>query len=168
MRKNNRLEQVLSTRRYLAGNRVTLSDVRVFPSLVRFDEVYNVYFKCNKKRLADYPNILNYVRDLYQSHPEGFAATTDMDHIRVRKMAEVVCCLLCLTSVDHASLSERKRCRVYSGYRAITQALGNFTFRQMCVYVLEYFIFLACFLFVLSCVHDLSYLLHTYMEHFTG
>lgn len=64
---------------------MTLSDVRVFPSLVRFDEVYNVYFKCNKKRLVDYPNILNYVRDLYQSYPEGFAATTDMDHIRVRK-----------------------------------------------------------------------------------
>ncbi|CAN0016142.1 unnamed protein product [Ectocarpus fasciculatus] len=77
-----KLEQVLSTRRYLAGDRVTLSDVRVFPSLVRFDEVYNVYFKCNKKRLVDYPNILNYVRDLYQSYPEGFASTTDMDHIR--------------------------------------------------------------------------------------
>lgn len=80
-----RLDQVLSTRRYLAGDRVTLSDVRVFPSLARFDEVYNVYFKCNKKRLVDYPNILNYVRDLYQSYPDGFAATTDMDHIRVRK-----------------------------------------------------------------------------------
>ncbi|CAM9382986.1 unnamed protein product [Pylaiella littoralis] len=77
-----KLENILSTRRYLAGDRVTLSDVRVFPSLVRFDEVYNVYFKCNKKRLVDYPNILNYVRDLYQSSPEGFASTTDMDHIR--------------------------------------------------------------------------------------
>eukprot|EP00903_Cladosiphon_okamuranus_P005623 g5592.t1 len=77
-----KLDQVLSTRRYLAGDRVTLSDVRVFPSLVRFDEVYNVYFKCNKKRLVDYPNILNYVRDLYQTYPDGFAATTDMDHIR--------------------------------------------------------------------------------------
>lgn len=79
-----RLEEVLSTRRYLAGDRMTLSDVRVFPSLVRFDEVYNVYFKCNKKRLADCPNILNYVRDLFQSFPEAFASTTDMDHIRVR------------------------------------------------------------------------------------
>nr|WEU39135.1 glutathione S-transferase [Saccharina japonica] len=76
------LEQVLSTRRYLAGDRVTLSDVRVFPSLVRFDEVYNVYFKCNKKRIADFPNILNYLRDLYQTYPEGFASTTEMDHIR--------------------------------------------------------------------------------------
>ena len=64
-----RLEEVLSTRRYLAGDRVTLSDVRVFPSLARFDEVYNVYFKCNKKRLADFPNILNYLRDLYQTYP---------------------------------------------------------------------------------------------------
>lgn len=64
---------------------MTLSDVRVFPSLARFDEVYNVYFKCNKKRLVDFPNVLNYVRDLYQSYPDGFAATTEMDHIRVRK-----------------------------------------------------------------------------------
>lgn len=80
-----RLEEVLSTRRYLAGDRVTLSDVRVFPSLVRFDEVYNVYFKCNRKRVADYPNILNYCRDLYQNFPEGFASTTEMDHIKVRE-----------------------------------------------------------------------------------
>lgn len=63
----------------------------MFPSLVRFDEVYNVYFKCNKNRLVDYPNILNYVRDLYQSHPDGFAATTDMDHIRVRRRGEGGC-----------------------------------------------------------------------------
>ncbi|CAN0220956.1 unnamed protein product [Ascophyllum nodosum] len=77
-----KLEEILSTRRYLAGDRVTLSDVRVFPSLVRFDEVYSVYFKCNKKRLVDYPNVLNYVRDLYQRYPVGFADTTNMDHIR--------------------------------------------------------------------------------------
>eukprot|EP00904_Undaria_pinnatifida_P001236 jgi/Undpi1/11112/HiC_scaffold_30.g13410.m1 len=77
-----KLEEVLSTRRYLAGDRVTLSDVRVFPSLVRFDEIYNVYFKCNKKRLVDFPNIVNYLRDLYQNYPEGFASTTEMDHIR--------------------------------------------------------------------------------------
>lgn len=84
-----RLEEVLSTRRYLAGDRVTLSDVRVFPSLARFDEVYNVYFKCNKKRLVDFPNILNYLRDLYQTYPEGFASTTEMDHIRVRTIFSV-------------------------------------------------------------------------------
>ncbi|CAM9605947.1 unnamed protein product, partial [Sphacelaria rigidula] len=77
-----RLEQLLATRRYLAGNRMSLSDVRVFPSLIRFDEVYSVYFKCNKKRIVDYPNILNYLRDLYQTFPEGFADTTQMDHIR--------------------------------------------------------------------------------------
>ncbi|CAM9607538.1 unnamed protein product [Sphacelaria rigidula] len=77
-----KLEQLLATRRYLAGNRMSMSDVRVFPSLIRFDEVYSVYFKCNKKRIVDYPNILNYVRDLYQTFPEGFADTTQMDHIR--------------------------------------------------------------------------------------
>lgn len=95
MAKKHRLDQVLSTRRYLAGDRVTLSDVRVFPSLVRFDEVYNVYFKCNKKRLVDYPNILHYVRDLYQSYPDGFAATTDMDHIKVRENGRGCKYLMC-------------------------------------------------------------------------
>ncbi|CAM9271386.1 unnamed protein product [Discosporangium mesarthrocarpum] len=76
-----RLEEILATRRYVAGDRVTLSDVRLFPTLVRFDEVYNVYFKCNVRRIIDYPNILNYVRDIYQNWP-GFRETTNMDHIK--------------------------------------------------------------------------------------
>ncbi|CAM9331532.1 unnamed protein product [Choristocarpus tenellus] len=76
-----KLEEILASRRYLAGDRVTLSDVRLYPTLARFDEVYNVYFKCNKKRIVDYPNILNYIRDLYQNYP-AFADTTNMDHIR--------------------------------------------------------------------------------------
>lgn len=57
--------------------------------MIRFDEVYNVYFKCNKKRLVDYPNVLNYCRDLYQTYPEGFASTTHMDHIKVRVSVEM-------------------------------------------------------------------------------
>ena len=73
-------EEILSKSRYLVGNQLTEADIRCFPTLVRFDEVYNVYFKCNKKRIVDYPNVLNYTRDLYQT--PGFAETVNMYHIK--------------------------------------------------------------------------------------
>lgn len=60
-----KLEQLLSEQRFVAGNRLTLSDIRTFVTLVRFDEVYVVYFKCNKKQIIEYPNILNYCREIY-------------------------------------------------------------------------------------------------------
>ena len=60
-----KLEGILSHSRYILGNKFTLSDVRAFTTLVRFDEVYIVYFKCNKKAIKDYPHILNYVREIY-------------------------------------------------------------------------------------------------------
>ncbi|CAM9395028.1 unnamed protein product [Chrysoparadoxa australica] len=75
-----RAEKILSQQRYITGDFLTLADIRLFTTLVRFDEVYVVYFKCNKKRIADYPNLHNYLRELYQI-PE-FAATTNMDHIK--------------------------------------------------------------------------------------
>jgi len=75
-----KLEDILSKSRYLVGNQITEADIRLFVTLIRFDEVYVVYFKCNKKSIADYHNILNYVRDVYQ-YP-GIAETVNMYHIK--------------------------------------------------------------------------------------
>lgn len=75
-----KVEAILSKQKYLTGDRLTLADIRLFVTLVRFDEVYVVYFKTNKKRIADYPNILNYVRDMYQM--PGVADTVSMEHIK--------------------------------------------------------------------------------------
>ena len=67
------LEERLSRRRYLVGPQPTEADWRLFPTLVRFDLAYFSIFKCNKKRINDYPNLSNYMRDLYQV--PGVAAT---------------------------------------------------------------------------------------------
>lgn len=75
-----RLEDRLSRQRYLAGNRVTEADWRLFTTLVRFDPVYVGHFKCNIRRIADYPNLSNYTRDLYQV--PGVAGTVNMRHIK--------------------------------------------------------------------------------------
>ena len=60
------LEQRLSRQRYLTGGRLTEADWRLFTTLVRFDPVYVGHFKCNLRRIADYPNLSNYLRDLFQ------------------------------------------------------------------------------------------------------
>jgi putative glutathione S-transferase len=75
-----RLEERLSSRRYLVGGRQTLADWRLFTTLVRFDPVYVTHFKCNLRRVVDYPHLSAYVRDLYQT--PGVAETVDMDHIK--------------------------------------------------------------------------------------
>ena len=74
------LETRLSKQRYLAGDTPTEADWRLFTTLVRFDPVYVGHFKCNIRRLADYPNLSAYTRDLYQH--EGVAETINMDHIK--------------------------------------------------------------------------------------
>ncbi|CAB4009799.1 Glutathionyl-hydroquinone reductase [Paramuricea clavata] len=74
-----KLENILSTRRYLVGNRFTEADVRLFTTLIRFDLVYHGHFKCNKKRIIDYPNIWGYTRDIYQM--PGVADTCNFEHI---------------------------------------------------------------------------------------
>ena len=74
------LEQRLSQQRYLAGDRITEADWRLFPTLVRFDAVYYGHFKCNRRRIEDYPNLSNYLRELYQW--PGVAETVYMDHIK--------------------------------------------------------------------------------------
>ncbi|MCG8312940.1 MAG: glutathione S-transferase family protein [Pseudomonadales bacterium] len=74
------LEQRLSDQRYLLGSHITEADWRLFTTLIRFDAVYVGHFKCNLKRLADYPAISNYVRDLYQQ--PGIADTVNIDYIK--------------------------------------------------------------------------------------
>jgi len=74
------LEETLSTKRYLTGSTITEADWRLFTTLVRFDPVYVGHFKCNIKRIADYPNLSGYVRDLYQQ--PGVAETVNMEHIK--------------------------------------------------------------------------------------
>ena len=73
------LEDRLSENRYLMGDRVTEADWRLFPTLARFDNVYHLHFKCNRRRIVDYPNLWAYTRELYQW--PGVAATVNMDHI---------------------------------------------------------------------------------------
>ncbi|MDX5367057.1 MAG: glutathione S-transferase family protein [Alphaproteobacteria bacterium] len=75
-----RLEARLGTQRYLAGDRITEADWRLFTTLIRFDAVYHGHFKCNLRRIADYPNLANYMRELYQV--PGVAETVNMDHIK--------------------------------------------------------------------------------------
>ncbi len=75
-----RVEAMLGERRYLAGNVLTEADWRLFTTLVRFDAVYVGHFKANLRRIADYPNLSNYLRELYQV--PGVAGTVDMDHIK--------------------------------------------------------------------------------------
>ncbi|MDS0475230.1 glutathione S-transferase C-terminal domain-containing protein [Natrinema sp. 1APR25-10V2] len=75
-----RWESVLSDQRYLLGDELTLADLRLFPTLVRFDAVYHTHFKCNVRRLVDYPNLWGYTRDIYQM--DGVAETVDLGHIK--------------------------------------------------------------------------------------
>jgi len=74
------LEERLGGRRYLLGDRLTEADIRLFTTLVRFDTVYHGHFKCNLRRIVDYPNLWGYARELYQ-HP-GFGDTVNFDHIK--------------------------------------------------------------------------------------
>ena len=73
------LEDRLAANRYLMGDRLTEADWRLFTTLIRFDPVYHLHFKCNKKRIIDYPNLWAYTRELYQI--EGVAETVHMGHI---------------------------------------------------------------------------------------
>ncbi|HYG88194.1 MAG TPA: glutathione S-transferase family protein [Azospirillum sp.] len=74
------LDARLGSQRWLVGNRLTEADWRLFTTLVRFDTVYVGHFKCNKRRISDYPHLSSYLRDLYQI--PGVAATVHFDHIK--------------------------------------------------------------------------------------
>lgn len=75
-----KVDQHLATHRYLAGQVLTEADWRLFTTLIRFDAVYVGHFKCNKKRIADYPNLNGYLKELYQT--PGIKETTDFYHIK--------------------------------------------------------------------------------------
>ncbi len=74
------LEGMLGERRYLLGGRITEADWRLFPTLARFDEVYTVHFRCNRRRLVDYPSLWGYARELHQQ--PGVSPTLAMDQIK--------------------------------------------------------------------------------------
>ncbi len=74
------LEERLSRQRYLVGRRITEADWRLFTILIRFDTVYFSLFKCNQRRIADYPCLSNYLRELYQT--SGIAETVNFSHIK--------------------------------------------------------------------------------------
>lgn len=75
-----RVEEILSTQRYLVADQITEADWRLFTTLIRFDAVYVGHFKCNLKRISDYSNLSNYLRELYQV-PE-ISQTIDIDYIK--------------------------------------------------------------------------------------
>ena len=74
------IEQILSQRRYLVGNTITEADWRLFTTLIRFDAVYYSHFKCNWRRISEFPNLSNYLRDLYQV--PGVAETVSIEQIK--------------------------------------------------------------------------------------
>lgn len=74
------LEEILGTQRYLAGEKITEVDWRLFPTLVRFDEVYHVHFRLNKRRIVEHSNLWAYTRELYQW--PGVARTVAMEQIK--------------------------------------------------------------------------------------
>lgn len=75
-----RLEQLLGANRYLVGEYLTEADIRLFTTLIRFVAVYHGHFKCNLRRIADYPNLSNWLREIYQW--PGVAETVDFQHIK--------------------------------------------------------------------------------------
>jgi glutathionyl-hydroquinone reductase len=79
------IEAKLGDYRYLTGDQITEADWRLFTTIVRFDAVYHGHFKCNLRRIADYPNLTGWLRELYQI--EGVADTVDMDHIKTHYYA---------------------------------------------------------------------------------
>lgn len=75
-----RAESILAQSRYLAGEQLTEADIRLFTTLLRFDLVYHTHFKCNVRRVIDYPNLWAFTRDMYAV--DGVAETVDVRHIK--------------------------------------------------------------------------------------
>ena len=80
LKRSTNLEERLSKSRYLLRDRIVEADWRLFCTLIRFDAVYHGHFKCNLRRIVDYPNLQGYLMDLYQQ--PGIADTVNFDHIK--------------------------------------------------------------------------------------
>lgn len=80
-----RVDEILQKQRYIAGTKFTEADIRLFVTLVRFDEVYTVYFKCNTRSVTSTPSILNYCREIYQM--PGVKETVNMEQIKLHYYA---------------------------------------------------------------------------------
>lgn len=76
-----KLDKHLANKKFLVGDRFTLSDIRLFQTLIRNDEVYTVYFKCDTKTVREYKNIFRYCTDVWQVR--GVKETTNMNHIKM-------------------------------------------------------------------------------------
>ena len=74
------LDDRLESRKYLLGERLTEADIRLVPSLLRFDPVYNIHFKCSKRKISEYPNLSRYLADLFSL--EAIRKTTHLSHIK--------------------------------------------------------------------------------------
>ncbi len=74
------LEDLLDRQRYLCGEQQTEADWRLYPNLLRFDSIFYIGYKCNLRRIEDYPNLSNYLRDLYQT--PGIAAVSDVEAMK--------------------------------------------------------------------------------------
>ena len=79
------LEERLASQRYLVGDQLTLADVRLWPTLVRFDAAYHGHFKCNRHKLTEMPVLWAYARDLWQTH--GFGSTVNLEHVKAHYYA---------------------------------------------------------------------------------
>ena len=75
-----RLEAHLADKKFLCGDRFTMSDIRLFVTLIRYDEVYVVYFKTNSRWVSGLPNIMRYCKDVWKI--PGVKETTNMEHIK--------------------------------------------------------------------------------------
>ncbi|KAG6641494.1 glutathionyl-hydroquinone reductase YqjG-like [Carya illinoinensis] len=73
-------EEILGKQRYICGNTLTEADIRLFVSLIRFDEVYALHFKCNKKLIREYTNLFNYTKDIFQL--PGISTTVNIQHVK--------------------------------------------------------------------------------------
>uniref|UniRef100_A0A7C9CZU2 Glutathione transferase n=2 Tax=Opuntia streptacantha TaxID=393608 RepID=A0A7C9CZU2_OPUST len=105
-------EEILTKQRFICGGALTEADIRLFVTLIRFDEVYAVHFKCNRKLIREYPNLFSYIKDIYQI--PGMSNTVKMDHIKKHYCGSHPSLnpsgiVPCGPNVDYSSPHDRKR-----------------------------------------------------------
>ena len=119
-RRSTSLKERLSRRRFLVGHQLTEADWRLFPTLLRFDLAYFSLFKCNRNRIADYPSLSNYMRELYRV--PGVAATVKPRYYVMNYYA--------IAKVNPTMVSFLKARRLISNSRTIARGLQHKTFKR--------------------------------------